>query len=229
MSEGDQSQKKKKNGGGFQAMGLSEEVYRGIVKMGFRTPTPVQRKSLPVVLSGCDTVCMARTGSGKTAAFCIPLLERMLSSQRRKQQSSTHNTNFSAGAVILSPTRELSLQTLKVLQTLSGFISEPSLNCIGINGGESMEKQFALLSSNPDVIVATPGRLAHHLAEIPDFHLKHCDLVVFDEADRLFEMGEFGKTIVVAFLMHGIFVFIHSEISLQKYADLTTFFPFAHA
>lgn len=179
----------KKNQGGFQAMGLSEEIFRGIVKMGFRNPTPVQRKSLPVILSGSDTVVMARTGSGKTAAFCIPLLERLLNSQRRKQQQSNSTISFSAGAVILSPTRELSIQTLKVLQTLSSFIEFPGIRCIGINGGESMEKQFSLLASNPDVIVATPGRLAHHLSEIPDFHLKHCDMVIFDEADRLFEMG----------------------------------------
>jgi ATP-dependent RNA helicase DDX54/DBP10 len=189
MTESEGKKSGKKNAGGFQGMGLSEEVYRGIVKMGFRVPTPVQRKSLPVILSGSDTVVMARTGSGKTAAFCIPLLEKLLDSQRRVQQQSA-TVNFSAGAVILSPTRELSLQTLKVLQTLSTFIEHPSIRCIGINGGESMEKQFALLSSNPDVIVATPGRLAHHLSEIPDFHLRHCDLVVFDEADRLFEMGK---------------------------------------
>lgn len=170
-------------------MGLSEEVYRGVAKMGFRNPTPVQRKSLPVILSGVDTVVMARTGSGKTAAFCIPLLERLLNSNRRKQQQSNSTIAFSAGAVILSPTRELSIQTLKVLQTLSSFIEFPGIRCIGINGGESMEKQFSLLASNPDVIVATPGRLAHHLSEIPDFHLKHCDMVIFDEADRLFEMG----------------------------------------
>ena len=157
-----------------------------------QVPTPVQRKSLPVVLSGNDTVVMARTGSGKTAAFCIPLLERYLSSQRRKLQQSTSSNashSMSASAVILSPTRELSLQTLRVIQTLSTYITNPNINCIGINGGESMEKQFSLLASRPDVIVATPGRLAHHLSEIPDFHLRHCDLVIFDEADRLFEMG----------------------------------------
>lgn len=198
-------------------MGLSEEVYRGIVKMGFRVPTPVQRKSLPVILSGTDTVVMARTGSGKTAAFCIPLLERLLNSQRRKQQQSA-SVNFSAGAVILSPTRELSLQTLKVLQTLSQFIEEPRLKCIGINGGESMEKQFALLSSNPDVIVATPGRLAHHLSEIPDFHLKHCDLMVFDEADRLFEMGTFHS-----------FFFMQETTELQTIFDTFAFKPVGFA
>jgi len=186
--------KKSKSGdaGGFQTLGLSEEVYRGIRKMGFRTPTPVQRKSLPVILSGTDTVVMARTGSGKTAAFCIPLLERMLNSSRRRSVTtitSQSHQRESAYAVILSPTRELSLQTLRVVKALSHFITDPPIRCIGIHGGESMEKQFALLSSHPDVIAATPGRLAHHLAEIPDFHLRHCEIVVFDEADRLFEMG----------------------------------------
>jgi len=176
------------SGGGFQSLGLSEPVYRGIVKMGFRIPTPVQRKSLPVVLSGSDTVVMARTGSGKTAAFLIPVLERLLASRGGGDESGGGggDRNRSAGAVILSPTRELSIQSLRVCRTLSSLTN---LKSIGINGGESMEKQFSLLSSRPDIIVATPGRLAHHLSEIPDFHLKQCEVVVFDEADRLFEMG----------------------------------------
>ena len=197
MAGGGPSSSSKKNkgvsGGGFQSLGLSEPVYRGIVKMGFRIPTPVQRKSLPVVLSGSDTVVMARTGSGKTAAFLIPVLERLLASRGGGgDESSRHHhhdgadRNRSAGAVILSPTRELSMQTLRVCRTLSSLTN---LKSIGINGGESMEKQFSLLSSRPDIIIATPGRLAHHLSEIPDFHLKQCEVVVFDEADRLFEMG----------------------------------------
>ena len=188
---GGSSSKKNKgiSGGGFQSLGLSEPVYRGVVKMGFRIPTPVQRKSLPVVLSGSDTVVMARTGSGKTAAFLIPVLERLLASRGDGGDASSGagaDRNRSAGAVILSPTRELSLQTLRVCRTLSSLTD---LKSIGINGGESMEKQFSLLSSRPDIVVATPGRLAHHLSEIPDFHLKQCEVVVFDEADRLFEMG----------------------------------------
>ena len=188
---GGSSSKKNKgiSGGGFQSLGLSEPVYRGVVKMGFRIPTPVQRKSLPVVLSGSDTVVMARTGSGKTAAFLIPVLERLLASRGDGGDASSSggaDRNRSAGAVVLSPTRELSLQTLRVCRTLSSLTD---LKAIGINGGESMEKQFSLLSSRPDIIVATPGRLAHHLSEIPDFHLKQCEVVVFDEADRLFEMG----------------------------------------
>jgi ATP-dependent RNA helicase DDX54/DBP10 len=147
--------------------------------MGFRNPTPVQRKALPVVLSGVDTVVMARTGSGKTCAFLIPLIENLLANP-----PSPHQTGVRA--IVLSPTRELSLQTLRVLQKVSHFTE---IRSIGIHGGEGMEQQFNALSSKPDVIVATPGRLAHHLDEIPDFNLKECQICILDEADRLLEMG----------------------------------------
>lgn len=168
-------------GNGFKPLGLSDEVFKGVVRMGFRTPTPVQRKALPVVLSGADTVVMARTGSGKTCAFLIPLLETLLASPRPV----TGQTSGVRG-IILSPTRELSLQTLRVLQKLSHFTD---IRAIGIHGGEGMENQFNALSSKPDVIVASPGRLAHHLSEIPDFNLKDCQICILDEADRLLEMG----------------------------------------
>ena len=174
-------------GNGFKPLGLSDEVYKGIVRMGFRNPTPVQRKALPVVLSGVDTVVMARTGSGKTCAFLIPLLERLLSQQQQQQQTTTNSQSSTCRALILSPTRELSLQTLKVLKKLSHFV--PNIRSIGIHGGEGMERQFDLLASKPTVIVATPGRLAHHLTEIPDFSLRNCTLCILDEADRLMEMG----------------------------------------
>jgi ATP-dependent RNA helicase DDX54/DBP10 len=237
MGGGDSSGGKKKGGGGsggggsgggnngFKALGLSEPVYHGIVRMGFRNPTPVQRKALPVILTGSDACVMARTGSGKTIAFLVPLLERLLklkanaSVQQQQQQSSCR-------AVILSPTRELSLQTLKVLTKLAHFTD---LKAIGIHGGEGMEKQFDMLASKPDstflhgvahdgcswsilvpclfslpclivvvpssviyyvaVIVATPGRLAHHLTEIPDFNLSNCAMCILDEGDRCMEMG----------------------------------------
>ncbi|KAL7509512.1 hypothetical protein ACHAXN_007812 [Cyclotella atomus] len=185
---------KSSSSNGFESLNLSPPIYAGIKKLGYRNPTPVQRKSLPVLLTGVDAVVMARTGSGKTVAFLVPLLERLLAA--RGDDNSHHgnaaDSSKSAYAVILSPTRELSIQTLKVLRTLGQCCtngSSSNFKFIGINGGESMEKQFALLSSHPDVIVATPGRLSHHLSEIPDFHLRHCELVIFDEADRLFEMG----------------------------------------
>jgi ATP-dependent RNA helicase DDX54/DBP10 len=123
---------------------------------------------------------MARTGSGKTAAFVIPILEKLIETQDSTSSQSKCRT------VILSPTRELSLQTLKVLNKLAHFCN---IRAIGINGGEGMEKQFNALASKPHVIVATPGRLAHHLTEIADFDLKACQMIVLDEADRLIEMG----------------------------------------
>ena len=119
---------------------------------------------------------MARTGSGKTVAFLVPILEKLLQNQSKG----------SCRAVVLSPTRELSLQTLRVMQKLSHFTEFRS---IGIHGGEGMEKQFDMLASKPDVIIATPGRLAHHLHEIPDLNLRSCEMFILDEADRLLEMG----------------------------------------
>ena len=150
-----------------------------------QNPTPVQRKALPIALSGVDTVVMARTGSGKTCAFLIPVIEKLLANAEHGNNAGT-KTNEGVQAVILSPTRELSVQTLKVLQKLA---SDTPLRSIGIHGGEGMEKQFDLLSSKPHIICATPGRLAHHLTEIPDFTLSACMVMVLDEADRLFEMG----------------------------------------
>lgn len=123
---------------------------------------------------------MARTGSGKTAAFLIPLVEKLLSSA----SSTNMSTSSGVRAVVLSPTRELSQQTLRVLRKLNSSIS-----AIGIHGGETMEKQFSLLASRPAVIVATPGRLAHHVTEIPDFSLSSVQFLVLDEADRLLEQG----------------------------------------
>ncbi len=151
--------------------------------MYLQSPTPVQRKALPVILSGVDTVVMARTGSGKTVAFLIPLLEKLLAEPPSAQRP--------VRAIILSPTRELSQQTLSVFFKFTSVLKETDhpIRAVGIHGGESLEKQFSLLSSQPDVIIATPGRLAHHLSEIPDFTLDACQMCILDEADRLMEMG----------------------------------------
>ena len=132
---------------------------------------------MPLILQGIDIVGMARTGSGKTAAFVIPMLEKLKAHAPTAQ---------SARAIILSPTRELALQTHKVVQELGRNLD---LRTAVLVGGDSMEAQFAELAASPDVIVATPGRLVHHLSEIEGFSLKGVEYVVFDEADRLFEMG----------------------------------------
>lgn len=162
--------------GGFQHLGLSPLVFRGVMAMGYKVPTPIQRKSLPIVLSGKDVVAMARTGSGKTAAFLIPMLEKL----------KEHSKKIGVRALILSPTRELAVQTMRFAKMLAKFMT---LKISLIVGGEGMEQQFESIAANPDIIVATPGRLMHHLQEIPDFNLKVVEYVVFDEADRIFEMG----------------------------------------
>ncbi|NWV53280.1 DDX54 helicase, partial [Daphoenositta chrysoptera] len=168
-----QNQKKKKSGG-FQSMGLSYPVFKGIMKKGYKVPTPIQRKTIPAILRGRDVVAMARTGSGKTACFLIPMFERL------KVPSQA-----GARALILSPTRELALQTLKFTKELGKFTG---LKTALILGGDKMEDQFAALHENPDIIIATPGRLVHVAVEMK-LKLHTVEYVVFDEADRLFEMG----------------------------------------
>ncbi|CAM9214411.1 unnamed protein product, partial [Hapterophycus canaliculatus] len=162
--------------GSFQAMGLSQDLFRGIMAMGYKVPTPVQRKSLPVTLAGADVVVMARTGSGKTAAFLIPVLEKL----------GSHSHKMGARSIILSPTRELAVQTLTFARKMSKL---KDLRMALLVGGDSMDKQFTALADNPDIIIATPGRLMHHLQEVPEFTLRGVEVIVFDEADRLFEMG----------------------------------------
>ncbi|GMP79642.1 hypothetical protein CsSME_00035106 [Camellia sinensis var. sinensis] len=155
--------KKKAKSGGFESMNLSPNVFRG-------------RKTMPIILAGADVVAMARTGSGKTAAFLIPMLEKL------KQ----HVPQGGVRALILSPTRDLALQTLKFTKELGRFTD---LRISLLVGGDSMESQFEELAQNPDIIIATPGRLMHHLSEVDDMSLRTVEYVVFDEADCLFSMG----------------------------------------
>lgn len=164
-----------KKGGGFQAMGLNANLLKAITRKGFSVPTPIQRKTIPLVLDGQDVVGMARTGSGKTAAFVIPMIERLRS----------HSAKVGARALILSPSRELALQTLKVVKELG---RGTDLKCVLLVGGDSLEEQFRFMSANPDIVIATPGRFLHLKVEM-GLDLSSVRYVVFDEADRLFEMG----------------------------------------
>ncbi|CAI0395844.1 unnamed protein product [Linum tenue] len=171
-----QNIKKKAKSGGFESLNLSSDVYRGIKRKGYRVPTPIQRKTMPIILTGTDVVAMARTGSGKTAAFLVPMLEKLRQ----------HLPQGGVRALILSPTRDLALQTLKFTKELGRFTD---LRTSLLVGGDRMESQFEELAQNPDIIIATPGRLMHHLSEVEDMSLKSVEYVVFDEADSLFGMG----------------------------------------
>ena len=124
-----------KKGGGFQAMGLGTNLLKAITRKGFSVPTPIQRKTIPLVMDGQDVVGMARTGSGKTAAFVIPMIERL----------KTHSAKVGARALILSPSRELALQTLKVVKELG---RGTDLKCVLLVGGDSLEEQFSYVLSD---------------------------------------------------------------------------------
>jgi ATP-dependent RNA helicase DDX54/DBP10 len=117
-----------KKGGGFQAMGLNALLIKAITQKGFKIPTPIQRKAIPLLLQGDDVVGMARTGSGKTAAFVIPMIEKL----------KTHSAKVGARGIIMSPSRELALQTLKVVKE---FGRGTDLRTILLVGGDSLEER----------------------------------------------------------------------------------------
>ena len=161
--------------GAFQSMGLKSTLLKAISRKGYSVPTPIQRKTIPLILGGQDVVGMARTGSGKTAAFVVPMVEKLKS----------HSPKIGMRAMILSPSRELALQTMKVVKELC---KGTDLRSILLVGGDSLEEQFASMSSNPDIVIGTPGRFLHLKVEM-GLDLSSIQYVVFDEADRLFEMG----------------------------------------
>ncbi|KAI1302960.1 ATP-dependent RNA helicase DBP10 [Xylaria venustula] len=167
-----------KKGGGFQSMGLNSNLLKAITRVGFRVPTPIQRKTIPLILQRKDLLAMARTGSGKTAAFLIPMVQSL----------KAHSPNMGARALILSPSRELAIQTLAVTKNFTRGTDLKTMLCVG---GDSLNEQFANMTANPDIIIATPGRFLHLLVEmnLNVTGLARMQYVVFDEADRLFEMG----------------------------------------
>ena len=132
--------KSAKKGGGFQSMGLNMTLLKAIAKKGFSVPTPIQRRAIPLVLDGVDVVGMARTGSGKTAAFVIPMIERL----------KTHSVKVGMRALVLSPSRELALQTMKVVKE---FGRGTDLKVVLLVGGDSLEEQFGCIVGNPDMCV----------------------------------------------------------------------------
>lgn len=166
---------KKKSKGGFHAMKLGENTMQGIKFLGFKQPTPIQRKAIPPALLGRDLVAMARTGSGKTASFLIPAVEIL-----------SRSATAAFRCIILSPTRELAIQTYTIAKTLA---RRTGLKLCLLHGGDTKVAQFDALSANPDMLICTPGRLADLLNETQDFSLAHLQLLIIDEADRLFEMN----------------------------------------
>jgi len=166
-----------KTGISFQAMSLSRPILKGLSAVGFSEPTPIQTKTIPVALLGKDVVGGAVTGSGKTAAFIIPILERLL--YRPKKLPTTR-------VAILMPTRELAVQCFNVAKKLASFTD---ITFAQIVGGFSLREQEQVLKGRPDVIIATPGRFIDHMRNSPSFAVDTLEILVLDEADRMLEDG----------------------------------------
>ncbi|KAF1981506.1 DEAD-domain-containing protein [Aulographum hederae CBS 113979] len=163
--------------GSFQNMSLSRPILKGLASVGFTEPTPIQAKTVPVALLGKDVVGGAVTGSGKTGAFIIPILERLL--YRPKKVPTTR-------VAILMPTRELAVQCFNVAKKLASFTD---ITFAQIVGGFSLREQEAVLKSRPDVIIATPGRFIDHMRNSASFAVDTLEILVLDEADRMLEDG----------------------------------------
>lgn len=175
--KGDQSKVVNKLPDSFQSMSLSRSILRGLANVGFSEPTPIQSKAIPVALLGKDVVGGAVTGSGKTAAFIVPILERLLYRPRKMATSRV---------AILMPTRELAVQCFNVAKKLASFTDVTFCQLVG---GFSLREQEAILKTRPDVIIATPGRFIDHMRNSPSFTIDTLEILVLDEADRMLEDG----------------------------------------
>ncbi|PCH33623.1 DEAD-domain-containing protein [Wolfiporia cocos MD-104 SS10] len=163
----------------FLTMNLSRPIIKSITSLGFIKPTPIQAATIPVALLGKDVVGNAVTGSGKTAAFIIPMLERLMYRDRGKKAAATR-------CLVLVPTRELGVQCFEVGTKLA---AHTDIRFSLIVGGLSVKAQEATLRTRPDVIIATPGRLIDHIHNSHTFTLDALDILVLDEADRMLSDG----------------------------------------
>jgi len=162
----------------FSTLGLPQQLEDSLKRMKFATPTPIQAKAIPIALKGRDILGSAQTGTGKTAAFGIPLIERLLTSDKTT-------------ALVMTPTRELATQVQKALLEMLGHGT--GIKSALLIGGDSMYRQLNQLKGRPRLIVGTPGRITDHL-ERRSVHLRDCGFLVLDETDRMLDMG-FGVQI----------------------------------
>jgi ATP-dependent RNA helicase RhlE len=158
----------------FETFNLHPSIMAGVRAQGYVTPTPIQREAIPPIMQGHDIISLAQTGTGKTAAFVLPVLQRLLTCPRRQ-----------VGALIVSPTRELAEQTCEAINALG---QETGMRSISIYGGVSMDAQIQALRRGAELVVACPGRLLDHLLK-GTLDLSNVDVLVIDEADRMFDMG----------------------------------------
>jgi len=158
----------------FETFNLHPSIMAGVQELGYVTPTPIQRQAIPPIMLGRDLIGLAQTGTGKTAAFMLPILHKLQQGPRNLVR-----------ALIISPTRELAEQTCEASSELG---KHTGLRSIAVYGGVSMNLQNQKLRGGVEIMVACPGRLLDHLWQ-GTISLSHLDILVIDEADRMFDMG----------------------------------------
>ena len=156
----------------FLSLNLEPTLIESIAKINFKTPTPIQAKAIPIALEGKDILGTAQTGTGKTAAFGIPLINFLLKTKKET-------------ALIMTPTRELASQ---VMQTMNSLVGRGNIRTSLLIGGDSMQKQLKQMRRNPRLIVGTPGRINDHLKR-KTLNLRNTAFLVLDEVDRMLDMG----------------------------------------
>ncbi|MDB6080918.1 MAG: hypothetical protein JWO53_190 [Chlamydiia bacterium] len=162
----------------FETLDLSAELLKAINEQGYSKPTPIQEQAIPIILTGCDLLGGAQTGTGKTAGFTLPLLERL---KRKAKNSGERHVR----ALILTPTRELAAQVGESVATYGKYL--PFKSTV-IFGGVNINSQIRSLRNGVDIIIATPGRLLDHVSQ-GTVDLRHVEILVLDEADRMLDMG----------------------------------------
>jgi len=163
----------------FDSLGLSAEILRAVSEKGYTTPTPIQRQAIPLILEGRDLMGGAQTGTGKTAGFTLPLLQKLMDTAK------PHKGRRPLRCLILTPTRELAAQVHESVQTYGRNLP---LKSVVVFGGVSINPQKMKLIKGVDILVATPGRLLDHVSQ-RSADLSKVDILVLDEADRMLDMG----------------------------------------
>jgi ATP-dependent RNA helicase RhlE len=162
----------------FKHFGLDEQILEGIQAMNYETPTPVQMQVIPEILAGHDVIASAQTGTGKTAAFLLPILQNIVSSAHSDQIK----------ALVIVPTRELALQITQQVEGFGYFTSVSSLAVYGGGDGQLYENEKSALKKGVDIVVCTPGRMISHLT-MGYVNFQNLKFLVLDEADRMLDMG----------------------------------------
>ncbi len=166
---------------GFEDLGLAPQLLKALTESGYTTPTPIQAQAIPVALAGGDLMAGAQTGTGKTAAFALPLLQKLLPLASASASPAKHPVR----ALILVPTRELAIQ---VEESVKAYAKHTPLRTLVVYGGVDIKTQTPHLKTGVEVLVATPGRLLDHI-EQKTVQLNQVQMLVLDEADRMLDMG----------------------------------------